>query len=146
MHNTTSVKGNLWLAKGFETVAAKSGSMTHPSAFISIPLYCVTRLYGMLNWTKPGYGGIIAQSWLNMFILDCCSRKDITQSIKCLNILWWRVWRISGMIIVVRDMHFICQKTPSEVPITQSARYCLPSCLSMSTPWVASIIFCKYSQ
>jgi len=82
-HNRTSVKGILRLAKQFERVAAKTGNITHPSAFISLPLYCVTWLNSLLNGAKPGYGGLTAQSWLNLLILECCLRKDGTLSIKC---------------------------------------------------------------
>jgi len=86
-HNRASVKGILWLAEVFNRVALKTGTITYPSTFIFLPLHCNTWLYDLLNWAKPGYGGSIAQSWLNMSILEYCSRKDVTQLIKCLCIL-----------------------------------------------------------
>jgi hypothetical protein len=83
---------------------------------------------------------------LNLSILACCSRKDVTQSIKCFSIPRLTVWRILGMIIVVGEMHFIFQTTPSEVPTARSYRYCLSSHFSVSSPSVASILSWKYSQ
>jgi len=61
--NRASVKGILWLAKGFKRVAMKTGTTTCPSAFISLPLHCITSLYSLLNQARPEYGGIIARSW-----------------------------------------------------------------------------------
>jgi hypothetical protein len=81
MHNRASVKRVLWLAKVFKRVATKTGTLTCPSAFISLPLHWVSRLYGLLIQAKPGHGGIVAQSWLNLLLLKCCLRKVITQSI-----------------------------------------------------------------
>jgi len=104
MHNRASVKGILWLDEGFKRVAKKIGTITCLSTFISLPLDWVTWLYWLVNRAKPAYGGIIARSWLNLSILESCSRKDITQSIKYLSIPWWMVWSISGTIIVIRDI------------------------------------------
>jgi len=84
MHIRASVKVILWVAEGFRRVALKTGTITRQSAFISLPLHCVTCLYGLLNWAKTGYGGIIAQSWLHSKILECCLRKEVTQSIESL--------------------------------------------------------------
>jgi len=85
--NTASVKGILWLTKGSKRVGTITGTITRPSAFILLPFHCVTWEYGMLNRSKPGYGGIITQSWLNLSILEWCLSKDVTQSIKCLSTL-----------------------------------------------------------
>jgi len=85
-HNRASVEVILWLSKWFEWVTARTGTITHLSAFISLALHCITWRYGLLNQANPGYGGIFAQSWWNLSILQCCSRKDITQSTKCSNI------------------------------------------------------------
>jgi len=145
MHNRASVKGMLRLAKGCERVAAKTGTITCLSAFISLSLHCITWLYGLLNWSKQGYGDSITQSWLNMSILECCSSKAVTHSIKCLSIPRERIWRIPGTIIVIGEMHFIFQITPCESPAAQSSRYCLASHLSISSPWVTSSIFCVKS-
>jgi len=125
MHNRASLKGILWLAQGLKRVAVKTGTIIHPSAFISLPLHWVTWLYGLLNRAEPGYGGIIAQSWWDLSILVCCSRKDLTETFKSLSIPIEMVWRISGTIIVVREMGFIFQKTPSEVPTARSSS-CFP--------------------
>ena len=144
--NRASVKGIVWLAKGFERVSTKTGTIPHLTALISIPLGCISWLYWLLNRAKPGYGGIIAQSWLNLAILECGSSKDVTQSIERLSIRRWKVSTISGTMIVVGEMHFIFQTTPSEVPTAWSSRYYLASRLSVSSPWVASIIFWKYTH
>ena len=85
-HNRASVKGILWFARGFKRVSATTGTITCPSAVISSHLHCITWQNGLLNRVKTGYGGIIAQSWLNLSILECCLRKDVTHSIKCLSI------------------------------------------------------------
>ena len=77
-HNRAPVKRILSHTEGFKRVAAITGNITHPSSFISLPLHSITWLYGLLNWAKPGYGGIIAQSWLNLSILECCLRKEVT--------------------------------------------------------------------
>jgi len=122
VHNWDSVKGFLWLTKGDNSVTAKTETITCPSTFISLPFSCVMSLFGLLNWAMPGYGGIITHSWLDIFMLECCSRKDVTQSIKCLTIPKWMVWRTSGMIIVVGEMHFRFQNLPSEVRTTWSSR------------------------
>jgi len=131
MHHRASVKGILCLAGGLQRVAMKTGTITRHSAFISGPLHCVTWLYGLFNIAKPGYGGIIAQSGLNLSIMECCSRKDVTQSDK-----WWRiprhtVWSISSRIIVVGEMNFVIQLISCEVPTARSPRYCLASRLSL---------------
>jgi len=49
-HNRASVKAILLFAERFKRVAAKSGKITSWSACLTIPLYCVTWLYGSLNW------------------------------------------------------------------------------------------------
>ena len=130
----------------FKWLAAKTEPITQQSAFNPSPLHWVTWLYGLLNRAKSGYGGIIAQCWLNLSILEWCSRKDVTQSIKCLSIPRWMVWIISGTIIDVREMHFIMQMTPSEVQTAWSSTYCAAFHLSVSSPWVGSIFFWKYSR
>jgi len=86
VHNKATAKGIFWLAEGFIKVAVKTGTITCLSAFIYIPLHCVTWQYGLLDRVKPGYGGIITQRRLNFSILECCSRKDVTQSNKYLGI------------------------------------------------------------
>jgi hypothetical protein len=53
MHNRASVKGILSLAEGFKRVAAKTGTITRPSTFISLQLHCVIWLHGLLNRAKP---------------------------------------------------------------------------------------------
>jgi len=146
IHKRASVKGIFWLTEEFKWVAVKTGTITRLSTFFSLALHCVTCLYGLLNWAKPGYGSIILQSWLNLSILEWCSREDVTQYIKWLNIPRLTVWRILGTIIVCREMHFIFQKAPSVVPTTWSSRYCLASRLSVIFPSVVSIIFAKYSR
>jgi len=144
-HNRASVKGIIWLAEAFKRVATKTETITRPSAFISLPPHCVTLLYGLLNAAKPEYRGIIAQTWSKLAILECCSRKDVTQSAKWLCIQRWMIGGISGLIIVVGEMHFILQMKPSKVPTAGSSGYCLASRLSISSPWVVSIIPWKYS-
>jgi len=140
-----SVKGILWPTDEFERVTAKTGIIMRPSSFIFVTLCCRTWLYGLLNRGKPGNGVIIAQSVLNLPILECCSRKNITQSIKWLSIPRQMVGRMLGTIIVVGEMHLIIQKMPSKVPTARCSRHCLASRLSVSSPWVVSIIFWKYS-
>jgi len=76
MHNRASVEGILWLAEGFEKDTAITGTITLPSAFISLTLNWVSWLYGLLNRAKPGYGGIITQSWLNLSIPECGLMKE----------------------------------------------------------------------
>jgi len=56
------------------------------------------------------------------------------------------LWRILGLIIVVREMNFILQKTLSEVPTSGSSRYYLAPHLSMSSPSVTSILCWKHRQ
>jgi len=141
MHNRASLKGILWLPEVLKWVAAKTGTITRPSSFISWPLHFINWIYSLLNRAKPGSGGIIAQSRLNFSILEWCLRKDVTQSIKWLHIPKSTVWRELGMILVIREIHFIFRKTPSEVPTALFSRYCLPSCLSISSHWVGSFIF-----
>ena len=82
------VKGILELADGFKRVARKTGTITCMSAYICLPLHCGTWLYGLLNWVLPGYGGFITQSWFNLSIMECCSRKDVTQCNKFLTKPW----------------------------------------------------------
>ena len=144
-HNRAFVKGIIPLTMGFKRVAINTGTITRLSALISLPLHCVTWLYALLNRAKPGYRSIIAQSWFDLLILESCSREHVTQSIKCLSILWRTVGRIWGEIIVVGEMHSIFQKLPSELPTTQSYRYCLASCVSVSSTWVPSNNLWKYS-
>jgi len=146
IHNGAWGKGILWLAKGWKWVAMQTGTITHLSAFITLPLHCITWLYGLLNWVKPRYGGIIAQKWLNLSILECCLRKNITQSITRFSILRYKEWRILGTITVDGEMHFIFQQTPSDDTTTWSCRYCLASQVSILPPWVASILCWKYSR
>jgi hypothetical protein len=86
MHSRASVKRILWLAEGIKQVTAKTVASMHPSGIICLPLHCVGWQYGMVNQVKPGYGGIIAKSWLKMSILKSCWRKNVTQSIKWLSI------------------------------------------------------------
>jgi len=81
-HIRSSVKGILWLTKGFERVEALTGIITRPRAILSLPIHCVSWLYGLLNQAKPSYGGIIAPSWWNLSILACCLKMAGTQSIK----------------------------------------------------------------
>jgi hypothetical protein len=40
MHNRASAKEIIWLTEGFESVTAKTGTITCPSAFFSLPLHC----------------------------------------------------------------------------------------------------------
>jgi len=107
MHNRASVMGFRWHAEGCERVAVKSGTITSRSAFISLQLYCVSLLYGLLNRAKPGCWGIAARSGFNSSILEWGSKKDITQCITSLHIATYVVWRISSMIVVIGEMHFI---------------------------------------
>jgi len=86
MQNRASVNGILRLTEAIERVTMKTGTITPLSAFISLPLYFVTWLHSLLNWAKPWYRGVITQSWLKLSILECSSRKDVTQSIRCLSI------------------------------------------------------------
>jgi len=46
IHNRASVKGIIRLAKWFKRVATKTGTITHPCAFISLAPHCVTWLHG----------------------------------------------------------------------------------------------------
>jgi len=144
MHNMLCVDEILWLTERVERDTTKTGSFTLRSAIISRWLHYITWLYALLNRAKPGYGGIMPQSWLNLLILECCLRKDITQSIKCLNIPSKTVWRISGMRMVVGDIHFIFQKTPFEVPTSQWSTYCPSSLFSALPTWVPSIVRWMY--
>jgi len=146
MQNRAYVKGMVSLATGFESVATKTRTITCPSALFSLPLHCVTSLYGLLNWVKPGYAGIITESWLIWSILECYSRKDVTKSTECFTTPWWKVWWISGTIIIIGEMHFISLMTQSEVLTTWSSRYSLAICLFIPSPWVTSIVFWKYSR
>jgi len=145
-HSRASVKGILWLAKGFKIVTPKTGTITCPSASISLSLHCVTWLYGLLNRAKLGYGDFISQSPLNLSYLQWCSRTDPNQSIKCISRPRYSVWTMPGTISVVGEMQYIFQKTPSEVANAQSSRYYLASRLSFSSLWVVSINFWKHSQ
>jgi hypothetical protein len=122
VHNSACVKGILSLAEEFRTMSAISGTMTFPSAIRFLPLHCISLLDGLLNPVKPGYRGIIAQSWLILSIVECCSMKDVTQSIKCYSIPGKMVQRIFGTIIVIWEIHSTFQKTPSDVPTTRSSR------------------------
>jgi len=144
MCKRSSVKGILWLGKGFESVTATTSKITCPSSFFYLLLNYVTWLYGLSNRVKSGYGVSIAQSRFNVSILECCSRKHVTLSGKCFSILRWITWRVSGRIKVIQNTHFIFLKLHSEVPTTSSPRYFLASCLLLSSPWVASIICRKY--
>jgi len=145
-HNRSSVEGIHSLANEFERVAAQTGTISHLSAFICLPLHWVTSIYGLLKRVKPGCGGIIALSWVTLSIPECCSRKDATLSIKLWSIPRYTVWRVSSKIIVVREFHFRFQKRPSGVLTARSYRYYLASILSISSRWVVSIIMCKYGR
>jgi len=145
-HNRASMKRILGLGKGFERVAAKTGKITPACALISLPLQCTTGLYGLLNWAKAVYGGITAQSWLNLSVLECCSRQDVTLSLKCLSIPRETASRLLGKVIVVVEMDYIFQKTSSDVPASRSSRYCVASQHSILSPWVANIISWKCSR
>jgi len=144
MYHGASVKGIFWLAQRFKWVAAKTKTSTHPSVFIFLQLNYVTWLFPSLNWALWEYGGIIAQSWWNLLNVKWSLRKDVTQSIKCLSRAELTICRISGMIIVIGEMHSILQKKPSKVPTTRSWRHCLASHLSVLSLYVARIIFLKY--
>jgi len=126
-HNRAAVNEKLWLTERFKRVSVKTGTIMLPSAFNTILLHYVTWLHGLLNQEKPGYGGIISQTWLNNQILECCSRKDITQSIKYWRILRLMVKMILGTIIVIGEMHFILEQMPAEVPTAWYSRPCLAS-------------------
>jgi len=56
------------------------------------------------------------------------------------------VWMRLSRVIVVGKMNFTFQVTHSDIRTTQSARYRLTSCISISSPWVASTIFWNYSR
>jgi len=118
----------------------------HPGASISSRLQCMPWLYDLLSRAKLVYGGIITQRWFNVSILEYCSRKNVTQSIKCFSIPREKVWGISCTILVVWEMYFIFQTAPSEAPTTWSSRYFLHSHLSVSFPQPTNIIFTKYGR
>jgi len=120
-HNRASAMGTVSIAAEFKTVAANTEAITSPSAVISLPLHFVNSLCGLFNWVKLGYGRITTKPWLNLAILDCCFMKAGTQSLKCLSIPRWMVWRTSDTIIDIRVMHFTFYKKPSEVPPAQAS-------------------------
>jgi len=86
-HHRASVKGILWFVKWFTSVAVPTQTVVCPSGFNISPPQEITSQYSLLYQLKPGYVGIITQSWLKWLILKWWLRKDITQSIKCLSIL-----------------------------------------------------------
>jgi len=93
-----------------------------------------------MHWANPWYGGIIAQSCLSLSFLESCSSNNVIQSLKRLSIPRKTVRYIFGLTIVVRQMHFIFNKIPSEVATCQSSRQCVSPVLCITTSWVAGII------
>jgi len=68
--------GMHWLTVRFKRFVMQTDTITRRSACISTPLSCITWQCDCSNWAKPGYGGIIRQSWLNVSILEFSVRKE----------------------------------------------------------------------
>jgi hypothetical protein len=69
MHTRASAKEIIWLTEGFESVTAKTGTITCPSAFFSLPLHCDASPYWLCNWVQVWHWGLITQSWSKLSIL-----------------------------------------------------------------------------
>ena len=139
-NNRASLMGILFLAERCKSASTQSGMIPCQNTLTFLTLQWLSWQYGLPNYAKAGYGGIMTKSLMNLSIHKCCFTMEVTQSIKYSGMLTSMLWSTLHTLTVVGEMHVIFHMTPSDFDSTKCFSYCLAMGLLVLCLWQRRII------